>query len=310
MTQNIGEEVAVEPRKPAIVTYGGEARSGKGSSVRAVRAHLEKFAVPYTAIDQGLKFRVLADMALDDRQPLEDEATMSLFLGDDETHAAFLEKMEEVAEMDRPEIEDIFYRQAISDASRRVGRVPVAHTVVIELLEKEVRKAAEEQKKVILIDGRTMEKYARRFEEAGIARNVLGFYFRCDAAIAARRSLGLFVDHENMTDQQKLHLLSEIINISERNRSDTLRSVDPMREPARAFDIDLASFYEPSEGSLSIYGKTQAALRLGMVKLNTSYTRSIEEMTQPVVDMTAHALVFRANLDHTVAGITVLDTSV
>jgi len=51
-----------------LITFEGEARSGKGTSARAARKALERAGQRVTFIDNGQKYRVLARLAVDHRQ--------------------------------------------------------------------------------------------------------------------------------------------------------------------------------------------------------------------------------------------------
>jgi len=91
-----------------------------------------------------------------------------------------------------------------------------------------------------------------------------------------------------MSVDEKLVLLEAITKIGDRNRQDTLREVDPMLEPANAYPLHVADF--ASNDTHYVRQATLDALLSGMVSINTSYTRSVEEMTEPVVMIAAQAL--------------------
>jgi cytidylate kinase len=305
-TPEIAEEVLspyVYEQLPGVLTFGGEARSGKGTSVDAVHQRLDEVKVQHRVIDQGLKFRALAELAVGTRLALDDPTVISEFLTKSQTHIDLLSMLNDVATMNKEDVRSLLYNSAISEASGQIGRVPISHDVTVRLLKNEVVEAKERGDKVILIDGRAMEKYGQQFQDEKIALFVLGYYFRCDSSVAAARSLGLFVDHENMTDAQKIHLLAEIMKIRERNRSDALRERDPMREPVRAYPLDLPNFYNWKPGDNTVYGKTHDATQVKMVKLDTTYTHTVEEMTKPVVAMSMHALLFKSIVQHSDVGI-------
>lgn len=273
-----------------VLTFEGEARSGKGTSVRAFNEALGEVGRSVLTIDQGLKFRTLACLALGRNDPellLEDQDYLSEFLIADTTRDDMLSLLGDVAVMPRDKMDALLYTSDISKASGMVGKNPLSHDIAISLLFDQVKVAANNKVDTVLIDGRCMEKYGRRIADEQIAQYVMGFYFRCDAAVAARRTTGIFVDHHKMSVPDRLCLLEEITKISDRNRSDTLRSVDPMREPANSYRLDLSSFDDNPE---FVDQYTVEALQSGMIALTTTYTKSVEEMTVPVVAIARRAV--------------------
>ncbi len=271
-----------------VLTFEGEARSGKGTSVQAVRESLVARGRSVLFIDQGVKFRTLAKLARDKGVSLDDQAQLTDFLLDPDSRRAMLELLDQVTRMERSEIDALLYTPEVTTGSAQVGANPNAHPIVIELLFDQVRQAVQAGTDIVLIDGRRMEHYGRQMADEGVAQFVLGFYFRCDAAIAARRVTGIFVDMDKMNTDEKLQLLDAITKVSDRNRQDVLRSVDPMLEPANAYPLHTAVFQVDDEAYV-----TQAAmdaLLSGIVSINTSYTRSVAEMTEPVVALASRAL--------------------
>jgi cytidylate kinase len=271
-----------------VITFEGEARSGKGTSVRAVQDRLVADGRTVVVIDQGQKFRVLAKLALDRGVDLLDQAAVTAFLSSPETRPAMLELLNKVVALEPDAINDLLYIRDISAGSAHIAQNAKAHPLVVGLLFDQVRKAVAEDIDTILVDGRAMEQYGRQMAKEQIAQFVMGFYFRCDASIAARRTTGIFVDMNVMSVDEKLRLLEEITKISDRNRQDTLRDVDSMLEPANAYPLHAADF--DLNNIAYVHQATLDAMLSGMVSMNTSYTRSVEEMTDPVVALAAHAL--------------------
>jgi cytidylate kinase len=274
--------------KTKIITFEGEARSGKGTSVRAVRDQLTSDGRTVVVIDQGQKFRVLAKLALDRGVDLLDEAAVAEFLHDSGTRPALLNLLTALKTMEQAEIDDLLYIQAVSTGSAQVAQNADAHPLAVGLLFDEVEQSVTDGADTILIDGRSMEKYGRQMAEQKKAQFVMGFYFRCDASIAARRITGIFMDIDAMDDAKRLELFSAIIKVSDRNRADTLREVDAMLEPENAYPLHPAKFI--NDDAEYVRQATLNALLCGVVSINTSYTRSVEEMTRPVVALSTHAL--------------------
>jgi cytidylate kinase len=274
--------------KTKIITFEGEARSGKGTSVRAVHDQLIKENRQVVVIDQGQKFRVLAKLALDRGVILQDQAAVTVFLRDPATRPNMLELLGSLKSMDTEAINALLYTQDVSSGSAQIAQNANAHPLAVGLLFDQVEKAVEDDADTVLIDGRSMEKYGRQMAEQKKAQFVVGFYFRCDASIAARRTTGIFVDMDAMSVEEKLRLLEAITKIGDRNRQDTHREVDPMLEPGNAYPLHAADF--AANDTEFVHQATLDALLSGMVSMNTSYTRSVEEMTEPVVAIATRAL--------------------
>ncbi len=275
--------------KPRLITFEGEARSGKGTSARTVRQSLLAAGHRVVYIDQGQKFRAFARLALDRGVALTDQLAVGEFLEDLSARTELLHLLSLVAKMEQPEVEALLYTPEVSTGSARIGSHPRAQQVVMDVLLDQVRGiAGSESADIILIDGRDLIVKAHKMEAEGIAELLLGFFFRCDAAIAARRTEGIFVDLASMDTDEKLRLLDAIVRISERNRQDALRGVHPLREPMRAYPLHTLEFRPDDEEYVT--QATREALASGVVSVNTSYTRSVQEMTDPVVALVERAM--------------------
>lgn len=284
-----------------LVTAGGWARSGKGTSMSHLKDELERCDQRVVLIDQGIKFRAMAEVALAGRQISNSPTTLNDFISSKESHAATLRVLAEVAEMDEKSRKERFYTTELSKAAGKVGTVPSAHKVAVGLLRSQVETAVEDKTDIVIIDGRSMEKYARQFTNEKVATFVMGWFFKCDPAIAARRSLGIFDDYEGLNDGNKSQLLAEILGISDRNRSDTLRSVDPLTEPTAALHINLRT-YDTEESDVPYKQAFQIINREEVAVVDTSYTSTIAEMTTPVTYLTKLGLMFQGPLDHSHVG--------
>jgi cytidylate kinase len=288
MSSSVSSGHALE-KVPRIVTAGGLARSGKGTSMENLRQSLENLGRTVELIDQGIKFRVMGAVAIDAKQPLDSPASLDNFLSSGKAQEATLKLLKEVAQMDNTERKARLYTPYISRAAGRVGKVSSSHHTSVGLLRDQVKVAADAGVDVVIIDGRSIEK--------------------CDPAIAARRSLGLFGDVDDMDTATKLELLQETFNISDRNQSDMLRGVDPLREPINAHHLDLLAYdspdriYTPYKISHDITYRSAG----GMAVVDTSYTHSIEEMTNPVTELSRFALMWQGAISHQDVGIKTID---
>ena len=113
----------------------------------------------------------------------------------------------------------------------------------------------------------------------------------------------MFDEPENLSPVDKIRLLEETLSISDRNRSDSLRTVDPLRDPVQAYHLDLASYSLPI--SESPYKRSNDILRKGgrMAVVDTTYTASIDEMTGPITELTMFGLLLQGPLEHKHVGI-------
>lgn len=291
-----------------MITAGGWARSGKGTSMAHLKTALEIAGQKVELIDQGLKFRGMAEVAINAGESLDSPRILDDFIRSRQAQKATLAVLDEVSGMDETAKKARLYTSVISKASGKIGKVPSAHVVAIGLLRSQVHDAVEAKADIILIDGRSMEKYARQFTEDGLAKFVMGWYFKCDPAIAARRSLGMFDELEALSPDDRTRLLAETLNISDRNRSDTLRDVDPMREPMYAYHLDLPTY--SMAGSDVPYKRGHDILRrAGVAVVDTSYTNSIQEMTGPVTELSMLGLYFRGPLLQQDVGINIALTA-
>ena len=283
---------------PSLVYFEGKSRSGKGTCATHQRNHLESLGRSVLSIDQGHKFRAMARVALESGAPMDDTQSLDSFLRLPDTQNLVLERIADVAEMSEEERDDYLYIPEVSDASGKIGATPSSHKVAVKLMQKQVEDAASDGVDVVLIDGRAIEAYARQYETEGIARFVMGWYFNCDPIVAARRSVGLFEDVEDMAPDDQERLLSEAINISSRNMSDMQRTTDPVREPRGAYHLDLSDYSEPRD-ELTPYGRAYKILyRNGLAIVDTSYTESIDEMTTPVTQLSMFGHMLRGSLDY------------
>jgi cytidylate kinase len=280
-----------------LVTAGGWARSGKGTSMSHLKGSLESSGKSVALIDQGIKFRAMGIVAIESGEPLDSPATLESFLHTAKAQEATMDVIEEVGMMDEAARKARLYTPDISKASGKVGKVPSAHVIAVRLLRTQVAESVEAETDIVIIDGRSIEKYAKQFDDEGMAKFVIGWFFKCDPAIAARKSLGICGEVEDMGSDDRQSLLSEILNISDRNRSDTLRDVDPLQEPPRAYHLDLLTYGAEEYGTP--YKRAYDILdRHGLAVVDTSYTNCIEEMTGPVTELSRYALFHRGALTH------------
>src|SRR5208282_653312 len=153
------------PRQPeyptSIITAGGWARSGKGTSMAHLKGRLEETGLSVRLIDQGLKFRVIGELAVLNGKVLDSPADLDSFVRSPRTRQATLKNLDEVYALDEENRKKRLYTPQMSKVSGKVARVSGSHEIAVGLLREEVETAVDAQTRVVLIDGRSMEKYAK-----------------------------------------------------------------------------------------------------------------------------------------------------
>jgi cytidylate kinase len=237
---------------------------------------------------------------------LDDPVELTTFMQSPATQKSALGLLREVSCMTKEDKNALLYNPAVATASSKIAKVPAAHTIAVGILRQEVQEAVYVDQKVVLIDGRAMEKYGRQFHKERLAVFGLGWYFRCDSSVAAARSLGL-AGKEDLTTEEVLRLHAETAEIRHRNFRDQSRTVDPMREPVRAYRLDLHSYYDEAvrDELGTPYKRGRDAVAAGMVVVDTTSTQSIDEMLGPVVEVSMFALLAKGAVSHEAVGIPV-----
>lgn len=273
---------------PNLLTFEGTARAGKGTSGKAVIEALQEDGRDALLIDQGQKFRTVTLLALEKGVDLSDEAALQAFLEAEATYQDMLGYLERVAAMPEDELQNTLYAERIKCGVSTVSKQGVTHDMAVRSLFDQVREAGRNDVDTVVVDGRTLEKYGRQMHAEKLGIYVAGFYFQCDSMVAARRVLKEFRDLKDMSGERKLELLAEVEKISKRNDDDAKRTVDPMRYPDHAYNLDLLRGLpqDPDERAEEL---GQIALTR-LVAVQTSHTTSIEQMTTPVVEICRYLL--------------------
>lgn len=287
-------------RSTYIVTAGGGARSGKGTSMGALKRRLESVHGQKVAcIDQGGKFRAMAYAAMGAPRPvdLDDSKALADFLTS--SRGSVLRLLSEIANLTDAERKTLLYTSEVGEASAKVGRVPSSHQIAIGLLRDEVSQAVHQGVDGVIIDGRAMDGYARHFTENGLGRFALGWHFECAPRVAAQRSVKVFGDPSTLDADARQILKDEEARIVARNQTDMQRGIDPLRRPDPVYEVPL------SLGGLTIAPHQIAYRALGsdrMAMLDTTHLK-LEEMTGVVLSVTAAALQHEGFLPVSVGGI-------
>ncbi len=232
------------PNNPLLVfEYGGTARSGKGTIVADIAERHDGIRVEETGAD----YRVVAYSLLDLG---EIEATMP----DGEIQRILGRySVGSLAEIvaDRPSIVsknglDVLYSQDVTEAVSRVSPIRHVRTAVKNGFIKRVRAVAQDETaQILLVDGRNLASVIRDVDEAEL---VMRTFVRCQNVEAARRE----VERSGRTDPQAFREF--YTNISERNRRDAERELDPVKAADNALEYWSATRHETMLGIARVEG--------------------------------------------------------
>lgn len=262
-----------------IVTFEGGARSGKGTTVRAVARELRSLDHEVLVIDQGLKFRSLAYLAIGKGLDLSRPQVVDEYLQQDTTRHRMMTLLAGVAGMANTERDRLLYTREMSAASAQIGASDFSHPLAVGLMKDQIEDASCRGIHDILIDGRSLEGYALEMQERKLAAHVLSIYFACDSTVAAQRSTGFFGEVYSLSDDQRTTLLKSAHEIIKRNSSDMNREVDPLRAPGDAYVFDFMHFDSNRE---AVLGDIRNHKRM---YVDTTATQSIDNMTGPMIEV-------------------------
>jgi cytidylate kinase len=266
---------------PRLITFDGEARSGKGTIVQRTKDALrDRSGYKVMLIDAGQVFRCLVVAAQDDGVNLDNPAALDAFLSDDAKAETSVRFVKAVYRMDKNERDALLYTNDVSVGSAKVGARPLSQAFKDELLKKWLRDAREEGYDIVLLDGRALEVTGNMLEAEGLCDFVLGLYFVCDARVGAMRTLGFASrDYEGLSDAQRREVDRLVDQIDERNRADRERPVQPIVPPAGA-----PRFVLPDIPAVKPTGDRF------MATIDTSAKQSKDAMTAPVVTLVSSLL--------------------
>lgn len=271
----------LETALPKLITFDGEARSGKGTVVQAVKDALrDDYGYKVMLIDAGQVFRCLVVAATNRHIDLNSPAAIDAFLGDDTSAEDCVQFVKAVYNMQKIDRDALLYTNEVGVNSAKIGARPLSQSFKDELLKKWLRDARTEGFEIVLLDGRALEEAGEMLEKEGLCDFVAGLYFVCDPLIGARRTLG-YADrpYEALTDEQRIEVDVLIAQIHERNDADRDRAVQPIVQPAGAPIIEL-----PDDGEfLPGVGRSMAIV-------DTSAEMTKQQMYEPVVRLLANKL--------------------
>ena len=264
---------------PKLVTFDGEARSGKGTIVQATKDYLrDECGHHVMLIDAGQVFRVLVVAVMRAGVDIDDSLAIDEFLSDESNAQAAVQFVKDVYHMPKAERDALLYTNEVGANSAKIGARPLSQEFKDELLKKWLHDAREEGFDTVLLDGRALEEVGIMLENEGLCDFRLGLYFVCDPVVGARRTLGFAAtpyDELTPTDKQSVNELVDQIN--ERNRKDRERKVQPIVPPPDALNWKL-----PDEMPTALPDTTRP-----MIIIDTSKNMTKEQMSRPVAELTA-----------------------
>ena len=264
-----------------MVTFDGEARSGKGTIVQATKDYLrDECGYKVMLIDAGQVFRVLVVGATNAGVDMEDAGAIDAFLGNDEEADKCVQLVKDVYHMSKEERDALLYTNEVGANSAKIGARPLSQDFKDELLKKWLRDARVEGYEVVLLDGRALEETGLMLAKEKLCEFVMGLYFVCDAVMGARRTLGYASTPYNELDESARAEVEELVEqIKARNLADQTREVQPIVRPIGApiFTLPDTTGFTPSPERY-------------MATVDTSADMSKADMTMPLAEIVARQL--------------------
>lgn len=221
---------------PKLVTFDGEARSGKGTVVGLVKDYLrDERGHKVMFIDAGQVFRVLVVAITRAGVNVDDPAAIDAYLHNDDNIAAGVQLVKDVYHMPKVDRNGLLYTHEVGVNSAKVGARPLSQAFKDSLLRKWLKDAASESFDVVLLDGRALEETGDMLEREGLCEYVLGLFFVCDPVVSAQRTLGYMPrPYSELPDDLKQQVDDMVQQINARNQMDRERAVQPVVQPIDA----------------------------------------------------------------------------
>ena len=127
---------------PKLVTFDGEARSGKGTIVQATKDYLrDECGLNVMLIDRGQAFRALVVAATQRGVDVHDPAQIDAFLADETNLEYATQFVKNVYHMPKDERDALLYTNEVGENSARIGARPASQIFVIGLTKKWMKDA-------------------------------------------------------------------------------------------------------------------------------------------------------------------------
>lgn len=265
---------------PMLVTFDGEARSGKGTIVQATKDYLRDVGGYKTMlIDRGQTFRALVIAITRAGIDINDWEKVDEFLLSDEHIESCTAFVKQVYRMTKAERDPLIYTNEVGATCAIVGSHASSQLFVKNLTKKWIRDAIDEGYQVVLIDGRTLEGIAVEMDQEGLCDYRLGLYFVCDAVMGARRTLGFAnTSYADLNTQNRREVDELVAQIHERNRRDKERDTERLLVPTDA------PIFKLPDISHEITSERQ------MLIIDSSAELSKAEMSKPVAEFVYQTL--------------------
>ena len=265
---------------PLLVTFDGEARSGKGTIVQFTKDYLrDERGYKVMLIDRGQTFRVLVVAARQAGIDLDQPREIDKFLSDETNITNCVAFVKTVYRMSKEERDALLYTNEVSEDSALIGARAASQDFVRGLTKKWLHDAGREGFEIVLVDGRALESIAREMDAEGLCEYRLGLYFTCDSEIGARRTLGLASrKYTQLNESEKRDVDALIEQIHARNRRDQERAVERLSPP-----VDAPVFELPD-------APTRIDSTKPMVIFDTSADMTKDAMSSPIAHLVAQAV--------------------
>ncbi|TAL14117.1 hypothetical protein EPN95_03880 [Patescibacteria group bacterium] len=265
---------------PILITFDGEARSGKGTIVQAVKNYLrDRKNYSVMLIDAGQVFRVLVVAASRAGVDLDNPDAIDAFLSDDQNIQDCVQLVKDVYHMEKEERDSLLYTNEVGHNSAKIGARPLSQHFKDELLKRWLKDAHADGIQIVLLDGRALEEVGAVLENEDLCDFRLGLYFICDPIIGARRTLGFANQpYDNLTPTEKASVDELVTQIKTRNEADEKRQVQPLVRPAGVQISHLPDIEPNTLAGRPIY------------LLDTSREMSKDEMSSSVITLVMNHL--------------------
>ena len=262
---------------PKLITFDGEARSGKGTIVQLTKDYIrDQLGHHPMLIDAGQVFRVLVVGATKAGVDMEDPASIDKFLSDEATAKACVQLVKEVYHMDKATRDSLLYTNTVGANSAKIGARPLSQYFKDDLLKKWLHDARIEGYDVVLLDGRALQETGTMLKDEGLCEYVLGLYFVCDAQVGAMRTLGYAEKTSDALATDEKTAVRELMDqIRTRNEADQNRDVQPLVRPSPAEEVIL-----PARAKSDSY----------QYVIDTSAHMSKQEMAEPIFEIITQKL--------------------
>ncbi len=273
-----------EQSLPRLVTFDGEARSGKGTIVSATKDYLrDEEGQKVMLIDAGQIFRVLVIATQEAGVNLDNPEEIGSFLRSESNSEAAVQRVKEVYHLSKEERDDLLYKDTVSVDSAKIGAQPLSQDFTDGLLEKWMRDAGEEGFDTVLLDGRSLEIVGKSLAGKKLCHYVLGLYSICDELVGARRTRGFaHKPYEELSPDDQNGILELTEQIKSRNKKDQERAVRPLIRPNNTPLWNLADGDNPPQ--------LNSNARPPIIMIDTSAEISREAMSAPVAKLVAGTL--------------------